>query len=76
MGKRKAGPRFNPAHAQIIRLAEALRKVNDSKQNKAVIQSPSDSAMEIFFGEAQAAPERDGHNPDCKPLYPGGFCDC
>lgn len=76
MGKRKTGPRFNPAHAQILRLADAIKKVEAAKQSKAAIQPVSDSAMEGYFGEVQAAHERDGHNPDCKPLYPGGFCDC
>lgn len=76
MGKRKAGPRFNPAHAQILKLAEAIKKVEGAKQAKAAIQPVSDSAMEEILGEAQALHERDGHKSNCRPLYPGGFCEC
>ena len=76
MSKRKAGPRFNPVQAGILRLAEAIKQVQAAKQSKAAIQPVSDSAMEEILGEAQALHERDGHKSDCHPLYPGGFCDC
>lgn len=35
-----------------------------------------DSAMEEHLADSAASHEREGHLPDCHPLYPGDFCDC